>query len=164
MTTTDIIQNQIQKRLVTEGISRIQICLNYLSYEEIWFIHNTNVTSIGSLILHLEGNVRQWLLNTLTDLNYVRQRDKEFTPNEKIVKSELLFKLSKLQSDIEKITIANIDLTKEVSIQGFKESTLGAIIHVIEHFSYHVGQITTLTKIMKNINTAYYDDLDLNIT
>jgi len=163
MNIVEILENQINQRLILEGIDRIRTCLTYLSHDDIWFALNTNVTTIGSLILHLDGNVRQWLLVTLIDLDYIRQRDDEFAPAVKHKKTDLLNILSALQSDIEKISLTNVNLTQEVNIQGFQETVLGVIIHVIEHFSYHVGQITTLTKIAKNVNTAYYEDLDLNI-
>jgi len=38
------------------------------------------------------------------------------------------------------------------------------LVHVVEHFSYHVGQITYYVKSRKGIDLKYYSGIDLNQT
>jgi len=162
MTIPDILSQQIQQRLVTEGIHRLRICLQYLTDEQIWHWHNSNTPSIGNLILHLNGNVRQWLLQHISNMDFSRNRDTEFLMSSRTSRSELMHILAQLETDISKIDLSNTELTKPFTVQGFEETALSIIVHVIEHFSYHVGQATTLTKIAKDIDTGYYAGLDLN--
>ena len=53
------------------------------------------------------------------------------------------------------------DLTRSWNVQGFQESGLAIVLHVVEHFSYHVGQITLHTKLLKDVDTGYYAGQDL---
>ncbi len=55
-------------------------------------------------------------------------------------------------------------LSEQIRVQGFDESILSVLIHVIEHTSYHTGQITFYTKFVKNIDTGYYQGKDLDVT
>ena len=71
--------------------------------------------------------------------------------------------LNQLSADIESIlpNIETIDFTARIPVQIYTESSLSIIIHVIEHFSYHVGQITYATKLITNKDTGYYDKVNL---
>ena len=53
-------------------------------------------------------------------------------------------------------------LTRRYGIQGFSLTGIEVIVHVVEHFSYHVGQITFATKLVTNRATDYYRGRDLN--
>jgi uncharacterized damage-inducible protein DinB len=53
-------------------------------------------------------------------------------------------------------------LLQHYEVQGFQENGVSILIHVTEHFSYHVGQITHITKLLNNLDTGYYADVDLN--
>ena len=55
-------------------------------------------------------------------------------------------------------------LTRNWAVQGFSETGTAIILHVMEHFSYHVGQITLHTKLLLDIDTGYYAGQDLNAT
>ena len=60
-----------------------------------------------------------------------------------------------------RIRASQRDLTRTWQVQGFKESGLAIVLHVVEHFSYHVGQITLHTKLLKDVDTGYYTGQDL---
>jgi len=159
----EILAQELKRRLLEESIPRISKCLGFLSEAEIWLSPNTNSNSIGNLILHLEGNVTQWLIAPFLNYPDTRNRSLEFTPQQNISKEELLEKLNQLS---DQITLALKQLNKEklilkYHVQGFEEYGLSIIVHVIEHFSYHVGQITFQTKALKNIDTGYYSGMDL---
>jgi len=126
--------------------------------------YNTN--SIGNLILHLEGNIRQYIISGLGGYPDARNRSQEFDSREQLSATELSSQLSYTlkKADMVVRQINQDRLTTEYIIQGFPHTCLSAIIHVIEHLSYHVGQITYYTKYIKDIDTAYYGGLDLDVT
>lgn len=160
----DEIKKELLLRICEEGIPRIVKCLDHLDEEELWLMQNSNVPSIANLILHLNGNVRQWFLDGFCGIDYTRIREKEFSARKSHSKIELLSILVKLKSDIQdniyKINFNNLLSIKTIQ-NHFEVSGFSAISHVIEHFSYHVGQITTLTKFLINKDLAYYGHLKL---
>ena len=161
---TELVKRQIHLRLEEESIPRIQKCINMLTEEQIWWSANSQTNSIGNLILHLEGNVRQWLLKGIGGVAYTRHRDEEFSVSGIKTKAELLDILEKLATDIKKIipAITEADLTDMKNIQCFEEDGISIIVHVIEHFSYHTGQISLMTKLLTNADLGYYSGLSLD--
>jgi len=151
---------EFKRRVLEEGLSRIQKCLDLLTEEEVWNRPNQNTVSVGNLVLHLSGNVRQWIGSGIGDIPDERKRDSEFNTTAGVSKIVLYTEVEKtvLQAlDIlNEISIADLLETKEVQV--YKESGLSIIIHVIEHFSYHVGQITYATKSIKDVDTKYYPE------
>ena len=155
---------QIEERLIECGIHRIQSCVEKLSLEQLQFRPNANSNSIGNQILHLNGNVRQWLISSLTGAKDTRERAKEFDLNTHFTKESLIELLEKLEVDIRTTfpTILQLDLTTKKEVQCYHETVLSILVHVIEHFSYHVGQITYITKMLLDIDTGYYAGLELD--
>ncbi|MDX1447121.1 DinB family protein [Lishizhenia sp.] len=163
MTSSELIVNEFKRRVFTESYSRIFKCLSMISDEELWFTPNKNTPSIGSLVLHLCGNGKQWIVCGLGSAPDHRQREKEFEKHLNIKKSELVFVMENLKIQITEVlhTIKDEDLHQPKNIQGLEENVFSVLVHVLEHFSYHTGQITTLTKIITNKQTGYYDQLGL---
>ena len=148
------------RRLFEEGIPRIEKCLNMLTEEEIWYKPNANSNSVGNIVLHLCGNVRQWIGAGLGKLPKVRQRDEEFSAKGGFTKKEILEKLKELQEMSENVLakITAEDLLAVHEVQVYQETGLSILVHVTEHFSYHVGQITYFVKAKKDIDTGYYEE------
>lgn len=161
-----LILEDFTRRLFMEGIPRIKICLHKLSLDQIWYKHNENVNSVGNLILHLCGNVRQYILTGIDGQEDIRQRSLEFSDHTKLAVDQLVEKLDDLEKDVLKVLsrIKATDLIEERKVQGFDENITSILIHVAEHFSYHVGQITFYTKWVTNEDTGYYAGLDLDVT
>ena len=145
---------------------RVANCLNRLTEQQVWKKPNSQTNSIGNLILHLCGNIRQYAISSLGGLPDMRIRDEEFSVTSGLTKTELLEKLEMTIS--EAVTIINNvsekELMQERSVQGFKYTGIGIMIHVTEHFSYHVGQIALYTKLLKDEDLGFYADIDLNVT
>ena len=163
---TDLIKQQAKFRINEESIPRILKCLSMLNIDEVWRKPNENTNSIGNLILHLEGNATQWILSTFTDHTDQRNRDYEFETTEKLSIEILTERLNNLKNKLE-VCFNNLDENRLIStytVQCFNETGVSILIHVIEHFSYHTGQITLLTKLLTNKATNFYEDLDLNQT
>jgi len=156
---------EVKRRLIEEGQARIEQCLNQLNDQEIWHRPNQNSNSIGNLVLHLCGNVRQWILTGLAGQPDIRERDLEFDEQGPVPVETLIKQLAGLMQEVS----AYLDempaetILEVKNVQGFEETGLTVLVHVVEHFSYHVGQITYITKALKDIDTQYYGGLDLNI-
>jgi uncharacterized damage-inducible protein DinB len=147
-----------------ESTRMIYICMEQLSEEEIWMRHNESSNSIGNQILHLCGNITQYAISALGQETDSRERDKEFAARSGYSKSQLVRMLGdtvekgKRAMDSSKVE----NLMRKRNVQGFYFSGMGIIIHVVEHYSYHVGQIAQWTKMLKNKDLGFYDGIDLN--
>lgn len=148
----------------SENTPRVIKCLEHLSETEIWYSPNESSNSAGTLVLHLCGNITQYIISGLGGEPDKRERDKEFTEKGKLSKEQLKEKLRAVtEKSVELMRKLKYDkLIKFYSIQGSKISGIAALIHVTEHYSYHTGQITLLTKLQKNTDTGFYKGLDLN--
>ncbi len=160
----DDLIKEVKKRIFEENIPRIKKCLNLLSEEEVWYKPNANTPSVGNYILHLCGNARQWIIATLGRQKDIRNRSEEFSPSAFPTKDELIGHLDELEKEmilvLNQITPEHLNTIQ--SVQCFRESGLSILIHVVEHFSYHTGQITYFTKSRKNLATNYYSGLNLD--
>ena len=160
---TDEIIKQVIFRLEKNTL-KIESCFNELSEEEIWKKPNNSSNSIGNLILHLCGNITQYIISSLGEKEDNRNRDKEFTTTSDYNKSKLLKKLTTTLNQAIHIqkNLSEEDLLRVRSVQGFDYSGIDIIIHVVEHYSYHTGQITFWTKLLKDKDLGFYVGANLN--
>lgn len=152
-----LIVNEVKVRVVDESIARLKQCIKSLSIIELNFKCNTHTLSIAQSIVHLNGNVRQWLFQHLLNHHYSRNRDAEFIYEESSAQ-ELLKVLEQLEQDLIKYIPDLLKLTpsNDILIQGMQNTTVSALIHVIEHFSYHTGQVALLNKIISKQDLGFY--------
>lgn len=164
MTLKNHLIREFEKRVFDESYSRIYRCLTLMNEEELWKSPNKSITPAGCLILHLCGNARQWILSGLCNEPDNRDRDQEFVVHSNIRKSDFIFLLENMKVQIRRCLeeLDETDLNRNYVIQGFEVTGFSAVMHVLEHFSYHTGQITTLTKLFTNQETGYYKDTNLN--
>lgn len=152
-------------RYIDENTARLKTCLDELEEADTWRRPNEHSNSVGNLLLHLSGNIRQWVISSLGNIADSRQRDTEFAAGGGYTKVELK---EKLFSTIEeaKAIIKNITLPqilKKRKVQGYSYSGISIILHVTEHYSYHTGQIIFWTKLLKNKDLGFYAGVDLNV-
>lgn len=143
---------------------RIEKCLDLLSEDEIWQRPNASSNSVGNLILHVCGNIRQYIISGLGQQPDKRERDVEFSATAGFTNLELLKKLTETVAEAASVIELADDknLLAERKVQGFTLTGMGIIIHVVEHYSYHTGQIAYWTKILKGEDLGFYGDADLN--
>lgn len=157
----EIADNAIYR--LNEGTRMISSSLLLLNEKDIWKKPNASSNSIGNLILHLCGNMHQYIIAALGDAPDIRERDSEFSADPGFTARELITMLKKkvelVKETIAPCTIENMLKTREV--QGFNLSGIGIILHVVEHYSYHTGQIAYWTKILKDQDLGFYDGIDL---
>jgi hypothetical protein len=141
---------------------RIESCLDRLTPEQIWTRGSEDQNAIGNLVLHLSGNVRQWILHGVGGEPDHRIRDTEFSAREPIPTATLK---QRLRSTVDQAVVVlgplgTEQLLKRVSIQAYDNVTkLRAIFHVVEHFSQHTGQIIFLTKWLTGEDLGFYAHL-----
>jgi uncharacterized damage-inducible protein DinB len=149
-------------RFRQEYLPRIEAAVHGLGVDDIWWRPHEETTSIGVLLRHLEGNVRQWILSGLAAAPDERDRSAEFASEEHPGADALL---DALRSTVDAAcrfldTMPAERLEEIVRIQGYRTSVLGAIYHVLEHFGWHAGQITWIAKLRKGTqhDVHFYDD------
>jgi len=116
---------------------------------------------VGNLVLHLSGNVRQWIVSGVGNRPDVRERDKEIAARGGMGTDELIAKLrgavQEAVATIEPLT--STQMAEMRSIQGYNGTVMEAIYHVVEHFSMHTGQILFATKMMTGSDLGFYRHL-----
>jgi uncharacterized damage-inducible protein DinB len=151
-----------QHHLAEDFLPKIERCVGLLNDQQIWWRANEQSNSIGNLLLHLSGNVRQWIVCGLGGATDSRDRDSEFAHRGEIPRAELFDRL-KRTVDEAVATLARLDsdkLLEKHRIQGLEVSALEAVLHVVEHFSMHTGQIILLAKMSAEIDLEFYDFSD----
>jgi uncharacterized protein DUF1572 len=153
---TEIAQHFIDqsRRLLTASyLPRIERSIEGLSPENIWWRANAQSNSIGNLLLHLDGNVRQWIVSGIGGAPDVRERQREFDATGGGSGSELVTKLRTTLGEADRILSA-LDPTTLLDhrrIQSYDVTVMRAIYGVTEHFSLHTGQIILLAKVCAQI-------------
>ena len=162
MFTTEFIEQSIIR--FKENTPKIEKCLNELTEDELWHRPNASSNSVGNLILHLCGNITQYVLSSLGEIEDKRERDKEFSSTRVLQKAELINKLKTTIDAAVKImrSLKSDDLLIKHSVQGNDLTAIGIIVHVVEHYSYHTGQIIFWTKLIKDKDLGFYSNVDLN--
>jgi uncharacterized damage-inducible protein DinB len=140
-----------QRLLAQQSLPRIVKCLQQLSEEEIWWRPNSSSNSAGNLVLHLCGNVHQWIISGLGGAEDKRERDREFAEQGPIPRQVLVAQLRRTVRDACRVLARLSDdlLSRKYVIQGFHVTGLDAAFGVTEHFGYHTGQIIFITKLKR---------------
>jgi uncharacterized damage-inducible protein DinB len=149
-------------RLQTCG-NTIATCLGQLTEEQIWYRGGPHENSVGNLVLHLEGNIRQWILHGIAGHPDVRRRDDEFSLTASVPSSDALASLTRTLNQAREIiaTLPPARLREVIDPQPTGTSRhatiLEAIYKIVNHLDHHTGQIILLTKQLAA------RDLDLSI-
>ncbi|GGG40458.1 hypothetical protein GCM10011344_46660 [Dokdonia pacifica] len=159
---TDFKENTLYR--IDESTRMITIAFQKIEETHVWQRPNQSSNSLGNQILHLCGNMTQYVISSVGEQEDTRDRDAEFDAVEGYSKEALLEKLAITVQEV-KDTIQNASeeqLLKKRYVQGFHFSGMGCVIHAVEHYSYHTGQIAFWVKTILNSPLGFYDGLDLN--
>ena len=140
-------------------LAQVVRCARLLTPDEIWQRANAHANSVGNLILHLTGNVGQWIVGGLGGDVVPRDRPAEFAARGPSPAAELLGGLERTVGRALEV-LAGLDapaLQARHTIQGYEVSGLVAVFHVVEHFAFHTGQIVHMTKVLKDVDLSLYD-------
>jgi len=143
---------------LAQNLDRIETCVPRLPVDAVWARASENENAVGNLLLHLEGNVRQWILSGVAGAPDTRDRSSEFSARSGAAATLLLANLRttvvKAVDVIRSLPYAR--LAEQVSIQGYDTTVLSAIFHVAEHFSGHTYQIILITKHVTGEDLGFY--------
>ena len=142
-------------------LPKLKRCVEEMQDEDLWWRPNEQSNSVGNLVLHLCGNMRQWILNGIGGQEYKRDRDSEFSARGPVPKAELLAAITATVNQVtgvlERLSLNG--LLDQFPVQGYSTTRLQAIYHVVEHFSYHLGQILYIYKLRTGNDPGFYRHL-----
>lgn len=134
-------------------LPKLERCLDALDEDDVWWRPNDASNSIGNLMLHLDGSTRAWVLRVAGGRQVVRDRDAEFSDRGPIAKAALLARLRATLAEVDEVLSALTEQTlleRRDSPQG-EVTVLWAVLHAVEHFAMHAGQIIVLTKLRTGV-------------
>jgi uncharacterized damage-inducible protein DinB len=149
-----------QYYLGVEYPAKLRTALAAIPDDRLWWRPHPSANSAGNLVLHLAGNVRQWVVSGIGGAPDVRERDAEFAAEGGWQRDRLLAHLEAACADAV-VVIATLDadtLAATRRIQGRETTVFSALYHVVEHFSGHVGQIILIAKWLVPDAVRFYDD------
>ena len=160
---TDLAQlfvTQSRYYLQNEYRTKLRVAVEALPADALWWRPNEQSNSVGNLLAHLAGNVRQWIVSGVGGAPSTRDRAAEFAAHSGSGVAELLANLEQVLDETDavlaKITAADLATTR--TIQGRDITVLEAIYHVVEHFSLHLGQVVFIAKLRAPGSVKFYED------
>jgi hypothetical protein len=134
---------------LTSALDRIKHCLGQLTDGQVWHRSRPDLNSIGNLILHLCGNLRQWIVSGVGGAADVRNRPAEFAEQGPIPREELLRRLESAVGEARRV-LTGVDarqLAEVRRIQGFDVTGAAAIFDSVPHFRGHTQEIVHMTRL-----------------
>ena len=151
--------DQSRNYLSSEYLPKIRRCVQAITDEDLWWRPNARSNSIGNLVLHLAGNVRQWIVSGIGGEADTRERQQEFDADRERSGEELVGMLEGTLVEVDGV-LAQLrpeQLLERRFIQGREVSVLEALYHVVEHFGMHTGQVIYITKLRTGIDLEFYE-------
>ncbi len=159
--TVDRIFVDASVRRLRQMTERLNTCLGRLTEDQIWMRDAETQNAIGNLILHLCGNLRQWVIAGVGGAAFDRDRDAEFAARGGVSTAELTGRLNRTIEEATRVieAVPAARLTEKLRIQAYDVTVLEAIYHVVEHFAQHYGQIAFATKLFTREDLGFYSHL-----
>lgn len=159
----ELVNNALYR--MDESTRMIKKSLEEISDEEIWQKPNSSLNSIANLMLHLCGNISQYIISSLGETEDLRNRDAEFNATGGLTKTAVLKKLEDTVNTAKRVIYDTTpkQYLKVRQVQGFSFSGVGIVLHAVEHYSYHTGQIAFWVKQLKDVDLGFYDGIDLDV-
>jgi uncharacterized damage-inducible protein DinB len=150
-----------RRRLRGEYLPKLRRVVAPLSAAELWWRPNSRSNSIGNLLLHLDGNIRQWIVAGVGARTDRRDRDAEFAARDGASARTLLARLDRTLRTVDTVLarLGPHELLERRRIQGYDITVLQAVYHVVEHFSGHTGQILYAVKLRRGRDLDFYPHL-----
>jgi hypothetical protein len=139
----------VARRQLAERADRIGHCVGQLDDEQVWWRPLESMNSIANILLHLSGNLQQWIVSGVGGEPDVRDRPGEFSERGAIPRAELLARFEAVVARVDAV-LANLDegrLLEPRRIQGFDETAISATWHSLEHLGGHTQEIIYITRL-----------------
>jgi uncharacterized damage-inducible protein DinB len=135
--------------LAGDYLPKLQQCAELLTDDDLWWRPNESSNSIGNMLLHLCGNLRDWIVGGVGGATIERDRSAEFSARGSMPLDDLMTEVKSTLRDVDR-ALADLkedSLLEQIEVQGFQVTRLQAVYHAIEHFGYHLGQVVYVTKL-----------------
>ena len=137
--------------LYRRDLARLVRQLDALDDARLWQVLPGVTNSAGNLLLHLNGNLREFVGRQIGGVPYVRDRPREFAATG-VPRAEMTAALTELASLIPGV-IERVDEARWNDL--FPENVLGEpltnrqfVVHLYGHLNYHLGQIDYLRRVL----------------
>ena len=159
---TALFLNFSRKALFEQSWPRIKECVSPLTEEQIWWRPNPASNSIGNLLLHLDGNMRQWIVASFNKDEDKRNRPAEFAAMDGLSAAELLARFGATLDEAAKVLdrLTAAELLAPYEIQGYHVRGLDAVYQVVAHVALHFGQIAYITKSLTGKDLGFFKELN----
>jgi hypothetical protein len=149
---------QLSCECLDGSMARIRHCISQLSEEQVWWRPQESMNSIGNLVLHLTGNVRQWIVSGIGGAQDIRKRPKEFSERGPIPPDTLLSQLQVVVDDAKNALLgaSTESMLSPRRIQGFNVDGFGVLFECIPHFKGHTQEIICLTRMQLGDKYKFY--------
>ena len=137
------------RRKLAAWHEKIRHCVHQLTDAQLWWRPSEGHNSIANILLHLCGNVRQWIVSGVGGTSDRRNRPQEFAERGPIGREELLRRLEEVVTEADGVLsrLRSAQLLEPRRIQGFDETVLSAIFDSLTHFSGHTQEIVFLSRL-----------------
>jgi uncharacterized damage-inducible protein DinB len=159
----DLGQNFIDRSrayLTDEYRIKMRKTVRALPAEMLWWRPNEEANSVGNLLMHLDGNLRQWIIGGVGGAPDVRNRAGEFAAKEGASAEELLRRLEQTLDEADAV-LARLrpeQLAERRRVQARDVTVLEAVYQVVQHFALHLGQIILVAKAQVPGAVKFYED------
>lgn len=157
--TAEFVRYSVEK--LRQYTTRIEDCLGRLNEDQVWARGGDNENAVGNLVLHLCGNLGQWIGFGVGGREDHRERDAEFNARGGARVADLKQQLRTTVEDAAGIigALKPEDLARRTRVQKYDITVLETVYHVVVHFSEHTGQILFATKLLTGQDLNYYGHL-----
>jgi uncharacterized damage-inducible protein DinB len=147
--------------LLVENRTKLHAAVRALPADALWWRANDASNSVGNLLMHLAGNIRQWIVGGVGGESVERDRAGEFSARDGASAEVLLAELDAVLNDVDRVLsrLSEADLSAARTIQGRDVTVLEALYHVVEHFALHLGQVVLIAKIHAPGTVRFYEDV-----
>ena len=156
------IENELIKIIsirFSKAFERLSHSVRQLDNRQIWYRPSSSSNSVGVILQHLSGNLRQWVCSAIGGEVFQRNRPQEFKDSDLISQKDMLERINELDMKIQSILLqlTHESLLSPRRIQGFDETVMSALLAALTHLELHGGQVTFLVKLMldKEYKTAW---------
>jgi hypothetical protein len=136
------------RKVLGDSLFKIEHCVKQLSEDDIWWRPADEMNAVGNLVLHLAGNVTQWIICGIGGEPDHRDRPTEFAMRGGMTGEQLLIRLRNVVARADDVIAATAadQLLVATRIQGFDTQPLTAIWHAASHFEGHAQEILYITR------------------
>jgi DinB family protein len=128
----------------------------------LWQCAHGVTNSAGNLVLHLEGNLREFIGRQLGGIPYARVRSEEFAPAALPV-NDLIGRMEGVRQLVPDVVAAlsaeQLQATYPEDALGVPLSTQQFLMSLLGHLNYHLGQIDYARRILSHGTSVRYAGL-----